>query len=308
MKKRVFCLFVCACLLFCGAFPAFAWDSDPIKRFLIFGCDESGALTDTILLASRNSQTGQIGILQIPRDTYAAYTGGSYRKLNGAFRALGEKDVKAFFSRALGVQIHRFASLNLKCVPAIVDAIGGVDLEIPMDMDYSDPAQGLEIHLQKGTRHLDGEGALSFIRYRSGYVTADLGRIQAQQSFLRAFAKKCEQLSAATFMKLFFIAAPYMRTDLPIHEAIALSQGFGKFGFENLLFERVPGEAVKGRSGAWYFVLSREGTRQAVNRVLMPQTPVSDGQFDPDFVFDRPENPDFHRIYNSPGLPEGKKG
>lgn len=300
MKKRIFGLLVCLCLLFCGTVPAFASESDPVKRFLIFGCDESGALTDTILLVARDGRTGKTGVLQIPRDTYAAYTTGSYRKLNGALRALGDGDCKAFFSRALGVPVHWFAALNLKCVPAIVDAVGGVDLEIPMDMDYSDPAQNLEIHIQKGMQHLDGNAALSFLRYRSGYVTADLGRMQAQQNFLRAFAEKCGTLSAATFMKLFFIAAPYMKTDLPLHEAIALSQGLGKFGFEELAFETVPGEAVKGKSGAWYFVLSRTGAAAAVNRVLMPQTPVGEDRFDPDRVFDRPQNAEFHRIYSSP--------
>ncbi len=300
MQKRIFCLFVCICLLVCGSVPAFAAENDPVRRFLIFGCDESGVLTDTILLVARNAKTGEMSILQIPRDTYAAYTKGNYRKLNGALRALGSGNCKAFFSRALGVPVHWFASLNLKCVPALVDAIGGVDLEIPMDMDYSDPAQGLEIHIPKGMQHLDGKTALSFIRYRSGYATADLGRIQAQQSFLRAFAQKCECLDATTFMKLFFIAAPNMKTDLPIHEAIGLSHGLGKYGFENLSFETAPGEAIKGKSGAWYYVLSREGTRAAVNRTLMPKTPVTDAQFDPDRVFDRPQDSDFHRIYSSP--------
>ena len=300
MQKRVFCLLVCICLFVCASVPAFAAESDPVRRFLIFGCDESGALTDTILLVARNAKTGEMRLLQIPRDTYAAYTKGNYRKLNGALRALGSEDCKAFFSRALGVPVHWFASLNLKCVPALVDAIGGVDLEIPMDMDYSDPAQGLEIHIQKGMQHLDGKTALSFIRYRSGYATADLGRIQAQQSFLSAFAQKCETLSAATFMKLFFIAAPHMKTDLPIHEAIALSRGLGNFGLKNLSFETAPGEAIRGKSGAWYYVLSREGTRAAVNRALMPQASVTDAQFDPDRVFDRPQDSDFHRIYSSP--------
>lgn len=309
MKKRIFCLFACVCLLAGGVFPAFAWDTDPVRRFLIFGCDESGALTDTILLAARNKNTGEMSVLQIPRDTYAAYTTGSYRKINGAFRALGSEDCKAFFSRALGVTVHWFAALNLKCVPPLVDAIGGVDMDVPMDMDYSDPAQGLEIHIKKGLQHLDGQTALSFIRYRSGYVTADLGRMQAQQNFLRAFAKKCENLSAATFMKLFFIAAPNMQTDLPIHEVFALSQGLGNSGLDQISFETVPGEAIKGKSGAWYFVLSREGTRAAVNRVLMPQSAVEEKQFDPDGVFDRPQDPDFHRIYQSPASPgAGKKG
>lgn len=299
MQKRWICGLLFAALLVSSIIPASAQSADPVKRFLIFGCDESGELTDAIFLVARNCETGEVGVLQIPRDTYAAYPGGNYRKLNGALHALGGEKCKAFFSRALGVPIHWFASMNLQCVPLLVDAVGGVDLEIPMDMDYSDPAQGLEIHLKKGMQHLNGNQALSFVRFRSGYITADLGRMQAQRAFLQAFAQKCQTLSAATFLRMFFIAAPYLKTDLPIHEAISLSQGLGKYGFEQLSFGTVPGEAIRGRSGAWYFVLARQGTLLAVNQTLMPQTPVEDLSFDPDRAFDRPENPDFHRIYTS---------
>ena len=301
MKKRIVCILLCVIMLGSIPFPVFANGGDPVKRFLIFGYDKSGALTDTVFLVARNCKTGETRVLQIPRDTYAEYTGGSYRKINGALRALGSEQCKAFFSRALGVPIHWFVSMDLNCVPLLVDAVGGVDLDVPMDMDYSDPDQGLEIHIKQGNQHLDGETALSFIRYRAGYATADLGRIQAQQLFLRAFADKSKTLNAATFLRLFFIAAPHMKTDLPIHEFISISQGFGKTGdIDELQIEIVPGEAIRGKSGAWYFVLNREGTRRAVNQTLLPATEVTDAQFDPDRVFDRPKDPDFHRIYSSP--------
>ena len=303
MKKRVICFSLSfIVLLFTVPFSAGAQADrkDPVKRFLIFGRDQAAALTDSIFLVSRNEMTEELRVLQIPRDTYAAYTEGSYRKLNGALRALGSEKCKAFFSRALGVKIDWFAAMNLECVSLLVDTVGGVDLDVPMNMDYSDPSQGLEIHLSKGRQHLDGASALSFIRFRSGYVNADLGRMDAQKMFLRAFAEKCQNLNAATFLRMFMISVPHMQTDLPVTEAIRISRGLLKCDFSSVPIETAPGEAIKGKSGAWYYVLNREGTRSAVNWLLSPIVPVSDEAFDPDRVFDRVADADFHRIYSSP--------
>ena len=303
MKKRIFCLCLSLVLLFL-AVPfcagAQAAGRDPVKRFLIFGCDQAAALTDTIFLVSRNEATGALRVLQIPRDTYAAYTEGNYRKINGALRALGSEKCKSFFSRALGVKIDWFAAMDLECVSLLVDAVGGVDLDVPMDMDYSDPAQGLEIHLKAGRQHLDGASALSFIRFRSGYVNADLGRMDAQKVFLRAFAEKCQNLNAATFLRMFMISVPHMQTDLPISEAIRISRGLLNCDFSAIPIETAPGEAVRGKSGAWYYVLNRAGTWNAVNRLLSPIFPLAEEIFDPDRVFDRASDADFHRIYSSP--------
>lgn len=302
MKKRVFCFCLSLLLLFLSipfSVSAQAGAKDPVKRFLIFGRDQAAALTDTIFLVSRNEATGKMSVLQIPRDTYAEYGSGNYRKLNGALRALGSEKCKAFFSRALGVKIDWFAAMDLECVSLLVDAVGGVDLEVPMDMDYSDPAQNLEIHLSKGRQHLDGAAALSFIRFRSGYVNADLGRMDAQKVFLRAFAEKCQNLSAGTFLRMFTLSIPHMQTDLPIHEAVGISRGLRNCDFSEIPIETARGEAIRGKSGAWYYVLNRAGTMNAVNRLLVPPIPVSEATFDPDRAFDRAADADFHRIYTS---------
>ncbi len=303
MKSRFACLVLSVLLLFAAApFSACSetTEKDPVRRFLIFGCDKAAALTDSVFLVARNGKTGEIRVLQIPRDTYAAYTEGSYRKINGALRALGNEACKAFFSRALGVRIDWFAAMDLECVSVLVDAVGGVDLDVPMDMDYSDPAQGLEIHIPKGRQHLDGAGAESFIRFRSGYANADLGRMDAQKAFLRAFAEKCANLNAAAFFRMFLLSVPHMRTDLPVPEAVRISRGLKDCDFSAIPMETAAGEAVRGKSGAWYYVLNRKGACSAVNRLLMPPEPVAEAKFDPDRVFDRPADADFHRIYMSP--------
>jgi LCP family protein required for cell wall assembly len=157
-----------------------------ITRFLLLGCDQSTKLTDSIMLVTVNETKKETSILQIPRDTYTEFTKKDYKKLNGAMSELGQKNLKRFLSDAIGVPIDFFVILKLDFFDDLVDAIGGVDIEIPEDMHYADPSQGLKIDLSQGRAHLSGREAEHFVRYRSGYVNADLGRLDAQKLFLKA--------------------------------------------------------------------------------------------------------------------------
>ena len=96
---------------------------DKITRFLVLGCDHSKRLTDSILLVAVNETRKEARILQIPRDTYAEYTEGSYKKLNGAMQTLGQEGLKRFLSEALGVRIDYFVTLKLDFFKALVNAI-----------------------------------------------------------------------------------------------------------------------------------------------------------------------------------------
>ncbi len=266
--------------------------SDRITRFLLLGCDASGMRTDSILLVSVNETQSQANIIQIPRDTYAEYTDRDYKKLNGAMSALGARGMKDFLSAALGVKIHYFVVLKLAFFRDLVDAIGGVDVDVPMDMEYEDPAQDLIIHLPQGRTHLDGEQAEQFVRYRSGYADADLGRLDAQKLFLRAFAKQCKSLSAGAILRVLGVALCGVQTDIDLPAAIRTLGALRRADPDACPMQTMPGEAVRGRSGAWYYVLCRE----ACARMLRESCgEVSD--FDPMGLFDRESNSDFHRIY-----------
>ncbi len=266
--------------------------SDRITRFLLLGCDASDARTDSILLVSVNETRSDVNILQIPRDTYAEYTDRDYKKLNGAMQVLGARGMKEFLGEALGVQIHYFVVLKLAFFRDLVDAIGGVDVEIPMDMEYEDPAQDLTIHLSKGQTHLDGAAAEQFVRYRSGYANADLGRLDAQKLFLRAFAKQCKSLSAGAILRVLGVALCGVQTDIDLPAAIRTLSALRRADPDACPMQTMPGDAVRGRSGAWYYVLHRDGCADLLKRFCGA---VSD--FDPMGLFDRESNPDFHRIY-----------
>lgn len=278
-----------------------------VTRVLILGVDRSAHLTDSMMVVTVNETNREVSVVQIPRDTYANYTDRSYKKLNGLLREKGEKATKVFLSRALGVSLDYFFILDLDCLDALVDAVGGIDLEIPQDMFYSDPSQDLEIHLPKGPHHLNGEQAEHFVRYRAGYANADLGRLDAQKQFLRAVAKRCNTLTAPELLRMVGCTLTRLQTDMDLPTVIRMVGLFGKINAEEIRMETLAGRAVQGRSGAWYYSLNKEGCVRMINQLLCPQTEINEALFDPDQVFDRPGHKDFHKIYASPEdqLPPG---
>ncbi len=281
--------------------PTNAKSEDHVMRVLLLGCDRTAELTDSIMLVSLNSATHQASILQIPRDTYAEYTNRDYKKLNGAFNAMGAKKLKGFLEEALGVEIDCYVVIHPDALVSVVDAVGGVDIEIERDMEYSDPAQGLEIHLSAGNRHLSGAEAEQFVRYRSGYANADLGRLDAQKLFLKALAKKCKSISYMQMLKAAFGSMTSIRTDIGIGQIGSIVSTLRACDPDSTPMVTLSGRAAQGHSGAWYYILNRERALETVNRYLMPTTPIEDASFDPRRVFDREENELFHKIYTVSG-------
>ena len=314
---RVFCLAV-LCGLLLGAllwksplYQADAEGGEPtvdvdtvagerITRFLVMGCDRAARLTDSIFVVTLNETQAKASILQIPRDTYANYTDRDYRKLNGAMQVLGEQGVKEALGKALGVRLDYFVVLDLDCLSRVVDVIGGVDVEIPQDMTYTDPAQDLNIDLDQGAAHLDGKHAEEFVRYRSGYANADLGRLDAQKLFLRAFAKKCQSLTAGQFFQLTCSVLTDLRTNIGLPQAIRVASVLLKCNTDNLPMQTLAGEAAQGKSGAWYYCVNRAGGCEMANAYLMSPATINVADFDKDGFFDRADYPDFHKIYTAP--------
>ncbi len=279
--------------------PTAAEPSDRITRFLVLGCDRAAKLSDSIFIVALNETKREASILQIPRDTYAEYTSKDYKKLNGAYNALGPDGMKAFLSEALGVPLHYFVVLNLQSFRRLVDDIGGVDVDSPQEMIYSDPAQDLEIRLPAGRTHLDGKMAEHFVRYRSGYANADLGRLDAQKLFLLAFAQKCRTLTSGQILRLALTVVGNLQTDIGIVEAIRVASVLMECNTDVIPMATVSGQAVQGVSGAWYYSLNRSGTVRMLNEYLLPSLPMEDQNFDPKRLFDRSDHPKFHAIYSA---------
>lgn len=119
--------------------------------------------TDTMILAHYNANDKKVSLVSIPRDTLININ-GSNQKINAAHAIGGVDSAVAAVEKLLGVKIDYYGKINYKGFDKLIDAIGGVDIDITRKMDYDDPSQDLSIHFEKGPVHLDGKKAEEFFR------------------------------------------------------------------------------------------------------------------------------------------------
>ncbi len=265
---------------------------------LITGKDRVSGLTDVIMLASFDSAQSRISVMQIPRDTYAEYGSSKHRKLNGALVYLGgEEKLKEYLESALGVKIDGYISLDLDGFAKIVDAVGGVEIEIEEPLRYEDPMQDLHISLNSGKQTLDGKTAEMFVRYRAGYSDGDLGRLDAQKKFLAALFKALKNnVNIKNVDELARAVIGSVKTDVPLTRAITLALKALALDTDALGFYTMPGEAIiSKKTGASFYVMSAEPTR----KMLCEYFGRDERKIDPEMLFAHPEYEDFIKIYES---------
>ena len=265
-------------------------------NLLLMGKDRTSGLFDVMMLLSVHEADGSACVLQIPRDTYAAYTDDSYRKLNGAPRTLGLEGFCDFLSNTLGVSVDRYAVLDLDAFGDIVDALGGVTLTLPQALDYDDPTQGLSIHLDAGEQTLDGKAAEQLVRYRSGYVRGDLGRLDAQKLFLAALFRQIKDVSATDALRIAGTVLPSLDTDLTMPDLLSLYEVVPTLADESIYFLTLPGQDCVGKkSGASYYVVSAPSSIEVLSRYFGAKAE----DFDKNRYLRHQTNSDFAAIYDA---------
>lgn len=233
--------------------------ADGVYNVLIVGVDKVALNTDTILVASLDSKEDKINILSIPRDTMSNVS-RSVKKINSAF-GTGAKDgkgnidnLKKEVSYLVGFDVDNYVVVNLSAFEELIDAIGGVKIDVPRNMNYDDPYQNLHIHIQAGEQVLNGEQAVGFCRYRSGYAEGDLGRVKAQQMFMKALIRQVATPSILTKVpQLAKIIEENMETDLTTGEILWFAkEAIGVNLEEDLQTFILPGEARWAYSLSYY--------------------------------------------------------
>ena len=265
-------------------------------NILLMGLDSKAGLCDVIMLVGIDRARGRVTVAQIPRDTYAEYSDSSYKKLNGAYSSLGGAEQTAkFLADAFDITVHHYACISLDTFSSLVDAVGGVDVDVPCDMKYRDPEQGLYIDLKAGMAHLDGRAAQQFVRYRSGYADGDLGRIDAQKLFMAAALEKlaCD-VSVIDKVRL-AMALDGVETDMSISDLLALSAYVIDVDTQSIALLTLPGkEATATQSGAGYYVISKDATAEIVEKYF-----AGKGDFDPNKTFLNDRYDHFGQIYGA---------
>ena len=262
---------------------------------LVAGCDRVSGLTDVMMLVSAKKDGG-ISVLQIPRDTYAAYTEKNYKKINGAYGQLGGEGLKGFISQSFGVEIDRYMVLSPDAFCSVVDALGGIEVEVTKTLYYNDPAQELYIYITKGRHLLDGSLAEQLVRYRAGYADGDLGRMDTQKAVMYALMQRLLDSSDGEIpYKLFDALVGKVDTDMTMSDIGQLFDAAKNTKKESIFFVTAPGRAITAKkSGASYYVLSAPAMEELRYRLFAKQT----GEFDYEGVFSNSTNKEFLKIYS----------
>jgi LCP family protein required for cell wall assembly len=256
---------------------------------LVSGCDDGNGNSDTNILLAVDAKNGYIHGVSIPRDTKAVW-GGNSHKINAAFGSGGIEKLAEVIGDQLGIPVDFTVSVDLKGFVALVDAIGGVDFDVPVNMDYEDPYQDLYIHIPAGMQHLSGEEALKVVRFREGYASQDIGRMEPQQKFLKAVAQQTLTLSNLDKIPEFAnIFNQYVKTDLTLGNLAWLGKEAISMGSGAISFSTLPGEWKSP-----YIYLDRDAVLELVNQYLNPYAEdrtAEDLNIPPEVPFRQPSGP-----------------
>lgn len=202
-----------------------------VYNFVLLGKDVGSGNTDSITVVSYDVPNQKVGMISIPRDTAVERTWRSNPKINGAFYGAGADVLKEEIEHTFGIPIDYYILVDLNGFVALVDELGGVEVNIPLDMNYDDPYQNLHIHFNKGTQTLSGQEAMEVVRYRhdnedspnyraNGWYS-DVQRGEMQRQVLLQLAKKVISWNSVTKVTEFVnIFNEYIKTDLSITDMI----------------------------------------------------------------------------------------
>lgn len=261
---------------------------DPIYC-LIMGESISGdsRLTDTMIVCKYDPKTQKAAMLSIPRDTYTGTvsnkeTASPYYKINTAYN-MGENPEKAVkaVNKITGLDIKYYVLVNTEALKELVDEIGGVYFDVPIDMYYTwDTEQDLYIDLKKGYQLLDGDKAEQVVRFRhnndmssypSEYGGENHGRMRTQMAFLKAVAEQTLKpeniLKIGDFVDIFY---RNVKTNISIEDIKDYIPYAVNFSTENLKTAEVPGKDEKAKvSGIWFFYPDAKKTAALVNELFL---------------------------------------
>ena len=291
--------------------------------FLIAGVDAFSNNTDVLMLASLDTKNGKIEIVQIPRDTYINKTVGGYTSLtrvNAVFAAeynrqvrdgvsarsaktLAMQDLTKRLSEALCIHIDEYVLIDTDGFRHVIDAIGGVDYEVPRDMFYEDPAQDLYIDLKAGYQHLNGSQCEQLIRYRSGYATGDIGRVEMRGDFMTAvFSQVKNKIGLDSMLKLIRDGeiVQKIRTSMSLVDMLAYVRMVYRLDDDAVRVRTISGSVVQNPdTGAWiYYCLNKKSALLDINECLnIYETDIDIAVFDRNGFFSGTKGASDHYLY-----------
>ena len=244
---------------------------------LLLGSSQN--MTDTIMIFKYNPKTQKAYLISVPRDTYTGYNKANATasdKINCLYQ--GERPEKTLeaVNRVTGLNLKYYVVVDTEALRSLVDALGGVYFDVPIDMKYTDKKQNLYINLKAGYQLLDGNKAEQVVRFRHNqdgtsysieYGDNDTGRMKTQRNFLKAVMK--QTLTPANILnigKFIDIAQTYVKTNIPIDVVKKYIAPAVNFNTDNLETSTIPGVNEKC-NGVWVFIANKQKTSQYFNEI-----------------------------------------
>ncbi|MBE6599318.1 MAG: LytR family transcriptional regulator [Ruminococcaceae bacterium] len=284
-----------------------------VYNILVVGRDSAATLADVTMIVNMDTVNKSVSVMQIPRDTlvnigvptnkvnaaYSTYVGNAYRSGAENTHLAALEEYISLFEKNLCIEIHHGAVVNLEAFITIVDLFGGVDVYVPRGMYYNDPEQNLYISIGSGMQHLDGYNSMCFVRFRSDYVQADLGRVNAQKIFMTAFLEKVKNSVSLTNLGLISDVAnavfENVVTDMTVSDIIYYGKALIGMELGNVNMLTLPGNLDMWSS---YYVMNKAAALDAVNRYFnIYKKTIPESIFDKSHVFCDDSSTSISNIY-----------
>jgi LCP family protein required for cell wall assembly len=240
--------------------------------------------SDTMLVVRFQPQDHSLRILSIPRDSRIRLPNGTYDKINSANARGGIPFTKQVIQTNLtGIVIDKYARVTTDVFTELVDLIGGVEVYVPTDMKYTDKTQGLSIDLKEGKQTLNGKQAEQFVRFRQDNL-GDIGRVQRQQIFLKAFQQKMQSPQAILKIpQALKLLQDKIDTDLTPQEILSLGSFCLGLDQEDVRMVMLPGRASNPQEYRLsYWLISERGKDEVIKQYLeAPSNSSLDSQKSP---------------------------
>lgn len=259
-------------------------------KVLVLGVstDLDSELTDTIMVASYNPNTQKANLLSIPRDTFTGKNKSratASQKINALYNInKNPKKTLEAVNELTGLDIQYYVVVKTEALIEVVDAIGGVEFDVPIDMKYDDPTQDLHIDLKAGLQKLDGDKAEQLLRWRhsnskngvmttypSEYGNDDFGRMRTQRDFIVATMK--QTLKPGNIFKigqLLEIANKNVETNIELSLAKDYVPYAVEFNTDDIKTAVLPGTTpdVKETNGVSVFVVNKTEAKELINSMF----------------------------------------
>lgn len=256
-------------------------------RVLILGIStdqEDVELTDTIMVASYNPNTQKATLLSIPRDTYTGSNPAkatAYEKINALYSRKHRPDeTLEAVNEITGLNIEYYVVVKTEALIKLVDVIGGVTFNVPIDMNYDDPSQDLHIHLEAGEQLLDGDKSEQILRFRHNnngtsypeeYGDNDIGRMRTQREFIMQVVKQtAKPENIFKIGEILEVAKEYVITNIDFNVAKDYIPYVVEFNTDNLLTDTLPGTAPSWNktNGVSIFVYDKAKTKELIQELF----------------------------------------